>query len=667
MKKFLAILFLVLTMCAGSLSAWDYENISVGSLYFNLDRLNLEAEVTAKPSGYYSGNIVIPTTIVYNSNTYTVIGIGERAFKGCTGMTSVVIPDGIIDIGYSAFADCSGLTSVTIPESVATLGFGATFQRCTGLRSVQWNAIRCAILENEKGDGWHYPPFYQLDNIKSFTFGEKVEVIPASVCFGLSGLAAITIPESVTVIERIAFRQCTGLTSVRIPSGVTGMGVRVLADCTGLTSITCEALVPPTLGEDAFLNVDKSIPLYVHCPSAKAYNAADQWKEFQTGCDALTATITQDCSLNGTNYSTPHPLPDTEYSLTLKAEGCNTPNTYICFDGQDAVLNAVPQEGYSFKQWDDGNTDNPRSIAVTGDMTLTALFSRDGCDLFNAALTIPEICADDDSLFISVAYTDNEPANYIVAFDSKAVAQGFQPSYKDNIRFLSSGTAQIAIPVPNNKEDQRDYVRPDVYHIDVTLYDDCDNMLTFSGQALTVHYPSWLVFQRWNDVLSLSNEEYNGNYQFSSIRWFHEGTPLVSSGDNDAYICVSPDLLVIGDAYWAELTRADDGVTMTSCPFYPVRMDDKMELGDVIEPYVTVSPQALQNGNRTFSVKTNICGTYFVYNSDGALLGRHPFCPAPDETFAIDLALYDAGSGMYVLAFQGIEGTSINVKVLVEP
>jgi hypothetical protein len=96
-------------------------------------------------------------------------------------------------------------------------------------------------------------------------------------------------------------------------------------------------------------------------------------------------------------------------------------------------------------------------------------------------------------------------------------------------------------------------------------------------------------------------------------------------------------------------------------------MDDKMELGDVIEPYVTVSPQALQNGNRTFSVKTNICGTYFVYNSDGALLGRHPFCPAPDETFAIDLALYDAGSGMYVLAFQGIEGTSINVKVLVEP
>ena len=744
MKQKLVTLFFVVLTNAGSLFAWDYEKILINGLYFNLDRLNLEAEVTSMPSGKYSGNIVIPTSVVYNSNTYTVIGIGERAFDSCSGLTAITIPNGITQIGDFAFTDCTSLTSVTIPESVTTLGYGGTFQRCTNLRSVQWNAvscelkatspgnhyspfknldnltsftfgeqvrvipeslcigmtgltsvtipegvtslglggtfqnctnlksvqwnaIRCTVLENEKGDGSFYPPFYNLDNIKSFTFGEKVEVISASVCFGLSSLTSITIPETVTAIERIAFRQCTGLTTVRIPSGVTRMGVRVFADCTGLTSITCEALVPPTLGETAFLNVNRAIPLYIHCPSAKAYKAAEQWNEFQIGCESLTATIAQDCSLNGTNYATSHPLPDTEYTLTLKADGCATPNTYVCYDGQDAELTAVPQEGYSFKQWDDGNTDNPRYISVTGNMTLTALFSRDGCDLFNAALTIPEMCADEDSLFISVSYTDNEPDAYTVAFDDKAVAQGFKAAYTGKVRRLSSGSAQIAIPLPAPTTDDYMFVRPNNYQMNITLEDECDNALTFNAQQLTVYYPSYLIFQRWNDVLSLSNEDYNGHYKFSSIRWFHEGTPLAARGDNDAYICVSPDSLVFGDAYWVELTRADDGVTMTSCPFYPVRMDDKMVLGDVITPYITVTPQVLQQGNRVVSVKTNICGTYFVYRPDGTLLSRRPFCPAPDETFTIDLASYDAGTGMYMIAFQGIEGTSVTAKILVEP
>ncbi len=744
MKQKLVTLFLVVLTGAGSLFAWDYEKILINGLYFNLDRLNLEAEVTSMPSGKYSGNIVIPTSVVYNSNTYTVIGIGERAFDSCSGLTAITIPNGITQIGDFAFTDCTSLTSVTIPESVTTLGYGGTFQRCTNLRSVQWNAvscelkanspgnhyspfqdlsnltsftfgeqvrvipeslcigmtgltsvtipegvtslglggtfqhctnlksvqwnaIRCTVLENENGDGSFYPPFHNLDNIKSFTFGEEVEVISASVCFGLSGLTSITIPETVTAIERIAFRQCTGLTTVRIPSGVTRMGVRVFADCTGLTSITCEALVPPTLGETAFLNVNRAIPLYVHCPSAKAYKAAEQWNEFQIGCESLTATIAQDCSLNGTNYATSHPLPDTEYTLTLKADGCATPNTYVCYDGQDAELTAVPQEGYSFKQWDDGNTDNPRYISVTGNMTLTALFSRDGCDLFNAALTIPEMCADEDSLFISVSYTDNEPDAYTVAFDDKAVAQGFKAAYTGKVRRLSSGSAQIAIPLPAPATDDYMFVRPNNYQMNITLEDECDNVLTFNAQQLTVYYPSYLIFQRWNDVLSLSNEDYNGHYKFSSIRWFHEGTPLAARGDNDAYICVSPDSLVFGDAYWVELTRADDGVTMTSCPFYPVRMDDKMVLGDVITPYITVTPQVLQQGNRVVSVKTNICGTYFVYRPDGTLLSRRPFCPAPDETFTIDLASYDAGTGMYMIAFQGIEGTSVTAKILVEP
>jgi|GEM_PF-1168361 len=61
-------------------------------------------------------------------------------------------------------------------------------------------------------------------------------------------------------------------------------------------------------------------------------------------------------------------------TLTLYAEGCSTPNTYICVVNQEVTINAVPQEDNQFVQWSDGNTDNPRAIVVNSDIELTAQF-----------------------------------------------------------------------------------------------------------------------------------------------------------------------------------------------------------------------------------------------------------------------------------------------------
>lgn len=79
-------------------------------------------EVRPKSSGMYVGNVVIPESISYKGNTYSVTSIGWGAFYLCNELTSVTIPNSVLIIDNSAFSSCSGLTSITIPNSVTSIG-----------------------------------------------------------------------------------------------------------------------------------------------------------------------------------------------------------------------------------------------------------------------------------------------------------------------------------------------------------------------------------------------------------------------------------------------------------------------------------------------------------------------------------------------------------------
>ena len=192
----------LLLLCTTVATAHDFE---VGGIYYNItDATNKTVEVTYKVGCSYAGCVVIPESVTYNDDTYSVTSIGITAFHECTELTSIVIPNSVTSIGNLAFDECTGLTSIVIPNSVTDIGTAA-FQKCSGLTSI--------------------------------VIGNKVKSIGNSAFWNCSGLTSIEIPNSVTSIGEYAFQKCSGLTSIVIGNSVTSIGYYAFRDCSGLTAV----------------------------------------------------------------------------------------------------------------------------------------------------------------------------------------------------------------------------------------------------------------------------------------------------------------------------------------------------------------------------------------------------------------------------------------------
>ena len=210
---------------------------SIGSSAF--DSCSGLASITVEkgnPIYHSAGNCLIETesktllvgcknSIIPSDRTVTSIG---GAFWGCTGLTSITIPDSVMSIGNGAFCDCTRLTSITIPDSVTSIGVFA-FSSCSGLTSVTIGSGVTSIGSSA---------FDSCSGLTSVTIPDGVTSIGSSAFSSCSGLTSVTIGSGVTSIGGWAFRGCTRLTSITIPDSVTSIGYWAFKDCTALTEIT---------------------------------------------------------------------------------------------------------------------------------------------------------------------------------------------------------------------------------------------------------------------------------------------------------------------------------------------------------------------------------------------------------------------------------------------
>lgn len=251
--------------------------------------------------------------------------------------------------------------------------------------------------------------------------------------------------------------------------------------------------------------------------------------------------------------------------------------------------------------------------------------------------SLPVICADDPSFTVGYRIDAGYFDTIFVRFSDKMLGVGFD---EDAVTYPNGGVT-VALP--------QDTIRPDLYSFDI-IFGNGFGVDTLPVM-FTAYYPASTVVQRWNDVLAVRNASYNGGYHFVSYQWMQSGAPIPGAVSSNYYV---PDgMLDFGAEYYVMLTRADDGVTIPTCPITP-RQFTVGESGYADDMTVVFGPA----GAAVVSVPQS--GAAYIYDVAGVLHLTFPveagYNPLPTATLP---------SGVYLMRIAYSDGSISTRKVVI--
>lgn len=311
MRQFLIFLSFLMPFMLSAYDAYDFE--SNGIYYSILSTSDLTVEVTSVDKKY-SGDLVIPESVNFNTKNFTPIMIGSRAFSG-SSIKSVVIPNTVSQIKDEAFSGCTQLETVEMPTSVSKVGM-YVFNGCKKLKEIPFK-------EGAKDMG-------------NYTF------------YGCSSLTNVNIPSSITSLANGMFSGCTNIKSITFHKNLQSIGVQTFKNCPNIESITiCN---PYPISAEEWEQFDRSVYLnanvFVPSNSLSRYQQADVWKNFlliaedsKLGCASfieLAVGKNGKVEIDGITY-TPS---ESYYGSETKTY------SFAKLKGETVAVNFIPNNGY---------------------------------------------------------------------------------------------------------------------------------------------------------------------------------------------------------------------------------------------------------------------------------------------------------------------------------
>ena len=373
--------------------------VSSGVVYIPVYHLNTASDEYLRVTGIGNSSDSLSNSAFYSTSGITsviipegITSIGNGAFYYCTNITSVTIPDsvtsissyafyncgkltdidipqGVTSIAANVFNSCSNLTSVTIPDSVTSIGSSA-FSECSRLPAITISANVTTIGSQAFSQCGKLTEITVASDNPNFTSDGGIlynKDKSTLIAYPSASGSINNIPNSVTSIGNYAFYYCTGLTGIDIPTTVTSIGERAFSNCTGLTGITIPASLT-TIGSNAFNNsglININIPAGVTTINNQAFS----------NCGSLTS-ITVDSG--NPNYTSDDGILYNKARTTLTAAPA----------GKSGSITTIPTTVTSISAYAFYNCEKITGVTIPSTVTSIGSNAFEGCSGLTS-ITIP--------------------------------------------------------------------------------------------------------------------------------------------------------------------------------------------------------------------------------------------------------------------------------------
>ena len=239
-----------------------------------------------------------------------VTNVYNYLLDGCTGITTISLPESLVTINGYAFRNCSSLPEITLPSALSSIGSHA-FDGCSSIERLTINnSDKALTLGTDNSmffdspikslyvgrnlsytvNSYTYPhehaPFYEQKELTELQFSEEGNItnIAAYFLYEAEKLPTLVLPEGITQINNYAFYKNSALTTVSLPTTLNKIGDYVFSNNSSIPSLTLPDNVT-SVGQSAFRNCSamESIHLSEKLSSLNQYVLA--------GCTSLKSII----------------------------------------------------------------------------------------------------------------------------------------------------------------------------------------------------------------------------------------------------------------------------------------------------------------------------------------------------------------------------------------